>query len=74
MADNHIIISEKEVKLLYSIMNDWVKIMKGDNHIWQENKFAYSTLMDKVQEAREYHESRKSDSLRSNISEEKVMK
>ena len=64
MADNHIIISEKEVKLLYSIMNDWVKIMKGDNHIWQENKFTYSTLMDKVQEAREYHESRNSKDLR----------
>ena len=61
MADNHIIISEKEVNLLYSIMNDWVKIMKGDNHVWQENKFTYSTLIDKVLEAREYHESRKSD-------------
>ena len=64
MADNHIIISEKEVKLLYSIMNDWVKIMKGDNHIWQENKFTYSTLIDKVLEAREYHKSRLSKELR----------
>ena len=65
MADNHIIISEKEVKLLYSIMNDWVKIMKGDNHIWQENMFTYSTLLDKVLEAKEYHKSQDKHKKRS---------
>ena len=74
MADNHIIISEKEVTLLYSIMNDWVKLMKGDNHIWQTNKFTYSTLIDKVLEAREYHESRKSDIKRTSNSGKQCIK
>ena len=55
MSDNNIILNEKEAKLLKDIMNDWVKLMKGSNHMWEQNKFTYSTLIDKVYEAVEFH-------------------
>ena len=55
MADNHIIASKEETDLLYEMMNTYSKIMQGDNHVWQKNKFVYHTLMDKVLESREYH-------------------
>ena len=56
MAGRHIIASEKETTLLCEMMNTYAKTLTGD-HVSKEDKFTYSTLRDKVLEAKEYHES-----------------